>query len=98
MPKFIVKCNYEKLLSADLNVELPEDEDELAEFMEEFESENDINWSEVKVVFEYSGYESQGITAPQKIAVKVAANQGESDVIFKTIEDGALKSIDPVHK
>jgi hypothetical protein len=58
MPSFLIKCNYEKLLTADLDVELPEDEDELTEFMEEFENENDINWTEVKVVFDYSGYEA----------------------------------------
>jgi hypothetical protein len=58
MPSFLIKCNYEKLLTADLDVELPEDGDELTEFMEEFENENDINWTEVKVVFDYSGYEA----------------------------------------
>jgi len=58
MPSFLIKCNYEKLLTADLDVELPEDEDELTEFMEEFENENDVNWTEVKVVFDYSGYEA----------------------------------------
>ena len=58
MPSFLIKCNYEKLLTADLDVELPEDEDDLTEFMEEFENENDINWTEVKVVFDYSGYEA----------------------------------------
>ncbi len=33
-------------------------EDGLTEFMEEFENENDIDWTEVKVVFDYSGYEA----------------------------------------
>jgi hypothetical protein len=41
-----------------LDVELPENEDGLTEFMEEFENENDIDWTEVKVVFDYSGYEA----------------------------------------
>jgi len=58
MPSFLIKCNYEKRLTADLDVELPEDEDELTEFMEEFENENDVSWTEVKVVFDYSGYEA----------------------------------------
>ena len=58
MPKFLIKCNYEKLFSAVVDVELPEDEDELAEFMEEFEDENEVVWTEVKVVFNYSGYEA----------------------------------------
>jgi hypothetical protein len=58
MPSFLIKCNYEKLFTANLDVELPEDEDELTEFIEEFENENDINWTEVKVVFDYSGYEA----------------------------------------
>jgi hypothetical protein len=58
MPSFLIKCNYEKLFISDLDVELPEDEDELTEFMEEFENKNEINWTEVKVVFEYSGHEA----------------------------------------
>jgi hypothetical protein len=58
MPNFLIKCSYEKLFTADVDVELPEDEDELAEFMEEFESENEISWTEVKVVFDYTGHES----------------------------------------
>ena len=58
MPNFLVKCNYEKLFTAEVNVELPEDEDDLAEFMEEIEYENEVNWTEVKVVFNYSGYEA----------------------------------------
>jgi hypothetical protein len=58
MPSFLVKCNYEKLFTADVDVALPDDEDELTEFMEEFEEENEINWTEVKVVFDYSGYEA----------------------------------------
>jgi hypothetical protein len=57
MPKFLIKCNYEKLFTADINVELPSDEDELSEFMEEFEEENDVIWTEMKVVFDYSGNE-----------------------------------------
>ena len=58
MPSFLIKCNYEKLFTANLDVELPEDEDELTEFIEEFENENYINWTEVNVVFDYSGYEA----------------------------------------
>ena len=58
MPNFLIKCSYEKLFTADVDIELPEDEDELAEFMEEFESENVISWTEVKVVFDYTGHES----------------------------------------
>ena len=58
MPSFLIKCNYEKLFTADIDVELPDDEDELTEFMEEFEDENEVNWKEVKVVFDYSGYEA----------------------------------------
>lgn len=58
MPNFLIKCNYEKLFTAEFNIDLPEDEDELAEFMEQFEDENEINWTEVKVVFEYSGNEA----------------------------------------
>ena len=57
MPSYLVKCNYEKLFTAEIDIELPENEDELAEFMEEFEDENDVNWKEVKVVFDYSGNE-----------------------------------------
>ena len=57
MPRFVVKCNYEKLFTAEVNVELPEDEDEFTEFMEEFEAENEVIWTEVKVVFDYSGSE-----------------------------------------
>lgn len=57
MPNFLIKCSYEKLFTADVDVELPEDEDELAEFLEEFESENEITWIEIKVVFDYSGHE-----------------------------------------
>lgn len=57
MPNFLIKCSYEKLLTADVDLELPEDEDELAEFIEEFESENEIPWTEVNVVFDYSGHE-----------------------------------------
>lgn len=59
MPRYLIKCNYEKLYSAEIDAELPEDEDDLAEFMEEFESENEITWTEVKVVFDYSGYEAK---------------------------------------
>ena len=55
MPRFLVKCSYEKLFTVNLDVELPENEDDLTEFMEEFENENDIDWTEVKVVFDYSG-------------------------------------------
>ena len=55
MPNFLIKCNYEKLFTTDLDVELPEDESELTEFMEEFENENYIDWTELKVVFDYSG-------------------------------------------
>ena len=58
MPNFLIKCNYEKLFTAEFNIDLPGDEDELAEFMEQFEDENEINWTEVKVVFEYSGNEA----------------------------------------
>jgi len=58
MPNFLVRCNYEKLFTAEFNIDLPEDEDELAEFMEQFEDENEVNWTEVKVVFEYSGNEA----------------------------------------
>ena len=57
MPNFLIKCNYEKLSTADIDVELPTDEDELSEFMEEFEEENEVIWTEVKVVFDYSGNE-----------------------------------------
>ena len=57
MPNFLIKCSYEKLFIADVDVELPEDEDELAEFLEEFESENEITWTEIKVVLDYSGHE-----------------------------------------
>lgn len=67
MPKFLVKCNYEKLFSADVDVELPDDEDELAEFMEEFEDENEVIWTEVKVVFDYTGYEAQRFTSTLEI-------------------------------
>jgi hypothetical protein len=58
MPSFLIKCNYEKLFTAEVDVDLPEDEEELAEFMEEFENENEVNWTEVKVVFDYSGDEA----------------------------------------
>jgi hypothetical protein len=58
MPRFLVECSYEKLFTVNLDVELPENEDDLTEFMEEFENENDIDWTEVKVVFDYSGYEA----------------------------------------
>lgn len=58
MPKFLIKCSYEKLFTAEVDIELPEDEDQLAEFMEEFEDENEVNWTEVKVVFDYSGHEA----------------------------------------
>ena len=57
MPKFLIKCNYEKLFTADIDEDLPENQDELAEFMEEYEGENEVEWTEVKVVFDYSGYE-----------------------------------------
>ena len=60
MPHFLIKCNYEKQFTVDLDFELPENEDELTEFMEEFENKNDIEWTEVKVIFDYSGYEAQG--------------------------------------
>ena len=58
MPNFLIKCNYEKLFTADFDVKLPDDSDELAEFMEEYEEENEVIWTEVKVVFDYSGYEA----------------------------------------
>jgi hypothetical protein len=59
MPNFLIKCNYEKLFTAEIDAELPEDEDDLAEFMEEYEDENEVNWTEKgEVVFEYSGYEA----------------------------------------
>jgi len=58
MPSFLIKCNYEKLFTADVDAELPDDEDELTDFMEEFENENEVNWTEVKLVFNYSGYQS----------------------------------------
>jgi len=58
MPSFLVKCHYEKTFTAEIDVELPEDEEELAEFMEEFEEENDLNWKEVNVVYWYSGDEA----------------------------------------
>jgi hypothetical protein len=57
MPNFLIKCNYEKLFTADIDVEVPNDEDELSEFMAEFEEENDVNWTEAKMAFEYSGYQ-----------------------------------------
>jgi hypothetical protein len=57
MPNFLIKCNYEKLFTADVDVEVPDDEDELSEFMAKFEEENDVNWTEAKMVFEYSGYQ-----------------------------------------
>ena len=58
MPNFLIKCNYEKLFTTEIDAELPEDQDELAEFMEEYEDENEVTWTEKGVaVFEYSGYE-----------------------------------------
>ena len=58
MPNFLIKCNYEKLFTTEIDAELPDDQDELAEFMEEYEDENEVTWTEKGVaVFEYSGYE-----------------------------------------
>ncbi len=57
MPKFLVKCNYEKLLTAKIELELPEDETDLAEFMEELENDGEIEWTEVKTVSTFTGYE-----------------------------------------
>lgn len=58
MPSFLIKCNYEKLFTADIDAELPDNEDELTDFMEEYENENEVNWTEVGVVFNYSGHQS----------------------------------------
>ena len=58
MPSFCVKCNYEKLYVADIDLELPDDEDELTEFMTELDEENEIDWREVSVVFDYNGYQA----------------------------------------
>lgn len=56
MPKFVVKCNYEKLYVAEIDADIPEDEDELAEFMSDYEDENEVAWTEVNMTFDYSGY------------------------------------------
>lgn len=56
MPKFVVKCNYEKLYVAEIDADIPEDEDELAEFMSDYEDENEVVWTEVNMTFDYSGY------------------------------------------
>ena len=58
MPNFLIKCNYEKLFTAEVDLELPENEEELTEFMAEFEEENEVDWKEVNVIFDYSGYEA----------------------------------------
>ena len=58
MTNYCVKCNYEKVYVALIDVDLPEDEEELGLFMEEFEDENEVDWKEVQVFFEYSGYEA----------------------------------------
>lgn len=57
MPRFLIKCNYEKLLTAEIKLELPEDETDLAEFMEELENDGEIEWTEVKTVSNFTGYE-----------------------------------------
>ena len=57
MPKFVVKCNYEKLYVADIDADLPEDEDELGEFMSDYEDENEVAWTEVKTTVDFSGYQ-----------------------------------------
>jgi hypothetical protein len=59
MPKFLVKCNYEKLYAAEIDAELPEYEDELREFMSEYEDENEVAWTEVNMTLDYSGYPVQ---------------------------------------
>ena len=57
MPNFIVKCSYEKLYVADIDADIPDDEEELGEFMSEYEDENEVDWTEVKTTFDYSGYQ-----------------------------------------
>jgi dsRNA-specific ribonuclease len=42
----------------DKNMEKAENEEELTEFMAEFEEENEVDWKEVNVIFDYSGYEA----------------------------------------
>jgi hypothetical protein len=40
-----------------VDVELPENKDDLAGFMEKYEEENKVNWTQVDVVTHYSGDE-----------------------------------------
>jgi hypothetical protein len=54
MPKFVIKCEYEKVFETKIDVHGDEIED-LNEFMEEYEEENELSWSELKTIFEFSG-------------------------------------------
>ena len=57
MPRFLIKCNHIIIYTADVDVELPENKDDLAGFMEKYEEENKVNWTQVDVVTYYSGDE-----------------------------------------
>jgi hypothetical protein len=57
MPKFLIKCSFEKLYVAEIDSEIPEDEDELGIFMEQYEDENEVDWIEQKTFSEFSGRE-----------------------------------------
>lgn len=56
MDEFLITCEFEVVYVADIDADLPEDENELARFMEEFEGENDVIWTEIKRFTEFSGY------------------------------------------
>ncbi len=62
MPRYVIKCSYEKFFIANLDVNLPDDEEELAAFMEEYEEENEVRWTEVKTVYEYSDGQDSSLT------------------------------------
>jgi hypothetical protein len=57
MPRFLIKSNHKITYTADVDVELPENRDDLAGFMEKYEEENEVNWTQVDVVTYYSGDE-----------------------------------------
>jgi hypothetical protein len=54
MSEFVIKCEYEKLFETYIDVDADEIED-VTEFMEEFEEENELSWTEIRTVFEFTG-------------------------------------------
>lgn len=56
MDEFLITCEFEVVYIAEINADLPTDENQLARFIEEFEEENEVTWTEIERFTEFSGY------------------------------------------